>query len=152
MIVAFVTNYTLQNGIENVTMSARVGVDDTRVYLKSTSSHIRHILVENYGELNQNLRKTLDDTAGTVVKQLEDTSKAVKLKQLNTFVEKLPQIQNDLERMKILTSVMRTNASQLNDGEYMCSFLDLLFKREKTYKTIHDCRSPERQEKPFGKS
>lgn len=116
MIVAFVTNYTVHSGIINVTDSARVGVDDTRHYLKSTSKHIRHILVDNYQELSLNLRKTLDDTAGTVVKHLEVASKAVKLKQLNTFVEKLPQVQSDLERMKILTSNMRDNASRLNEG------------------------------------
>lgn len=100
-----------------MTVSARVGVEDTRIYLKSTSNHIRHLLVENYNELTQHLRKTLDDTADTVIKQLEDTSKAVKLKQLNTFVEKLPQITDDLKKMKDLTGNMRANASQLEDGK-----------------------------------
>jgi prominin 1 len=115
----------LQSGVENVTTSARHGVDDTRHYLKSTSNHIKHLLVENYNELNLNLKKSLDDTAVTVVKQLEDTSKAVKLKQLNTFVEKLPIISRDLERMKSLTNEMRTNASELNDGELIYLFQKL---------------------------
>lgn len=138
VIVAFVTNYTLQTGIENVTVSARVGVEDTRIYLKSTSNHIRHLLVENYNELTQHLRKTLDDTADTVIKQLEDTSKAVKLKQLNTFLEKLPQIKGDLEKMKYLTSNMRANASQLEDGlrKIKASLLE----------TLKDCETRECKE------
>lgn len=37
--------------------------------------------------------------------------------QLATFVETLPQIEKDLNRMKEITGGLRVNASQLSDGK-----------------------------------
>lgn len=51
-----------------------------------------------------------------VITQLKEKSKAVSLTQLATFVDTLPQIENDLQRMKEITSGLRVNASQLSDG------------------------------------
>lgn len=114
--MTFVTNSTLQHGVDNITLSARDGVDDTRKYLKSTSFHMRHLLVDNYAELQKNLNKTLDETAVTVVNQLEITSKSVSLKTLNTFVETLPKIKSDMQKMTVLKDALQLHASQLNDG------------------------------------
>lgn len=117
MIVAYVTNVTLQHGVENATLSARYAVEDTRTYLKSTSYHIRHLLVNNYGELKEHLFNTLDRTSDTVLTQLDKASNAVSLEHLNNIVEALPEVQQDLVEMDRLTRDMQQKASQLNDGE-----------------------------------
>lgn len=116
VIVAYVTNITLQHGVENATISARYAVEDTRTYLKSTSYHIRHLLVNNYGELKEHLFHTLDKTSDTVVTQLDAASNAVSLDQLHNIVEALPEIQQDLIDMDKITRDMQQKASQLNDG------------------------------------
>lgn len=45
----------MQYGVENITTSARYGIDDTKLYLDTTSSQIDHVLNENYAELSKNL-------------------------------------------------------------------------------------------------
>jgi prominin 1 len=60
VVVAFMTNSYLQQGIENATMTARFGVDDTNTYLNDTSLQINHLLVTNYDELTKNLEKMLN--------------------------------------------------------------------------------------------
>jgi prominin 1 len=114
--VAYVTNVTLQHGVENATTSARFAVEDTRNYLKSTSYHIRHLLVNNYGELKENLFHTLDKTSETVVNQLDKASNAVSLQQLHKIVESLPEVQENMVEMDRIVKNLQKYASQLNDG------------------------------------
>ncbi|KAG5679160.1 hypothetical protein PVAND_008750 [Polypedilum vanderplanki] len=116
VIVAYVTNITLQHGVENATLSARIAVDDTRTYLKSTSYQVNHLLVTNYGELREHLFHTLDKTADTVVANLDKASNAVSLDTLHDIVESLPEIQENLIEMGKITKDMQQKASQLNDG------------------------------------
>lgn len=59
MIIAFATNYLLQQGIENATTTARYGVADTQEFLRSTSVQSNHILVKNYDELTDHLELML---------------------------------------------------------------------------------------------
>lgn len=84
---------------------------------RSTSYHIRHLLVNNYGELKEHLFFTLDKTSDTVVTQLEKASNAVSLNQLHNIVEALPEVQQDLIDMDKITRDMQQKASQLNDGK-----------------------------------
>lgn len=131
--MAYVTNVTLQHGVENATLSARYAVEDTRTYLKSTSYHIRHLLVNNYGELKEHLFHTLDKTSDTVVMQLDKASNAVSLDQLHTIVEALPEVQQDLLEMDKITRDMQQKASQLNDGELRVKILKSLQLNEYSY-------------------
>lgn len=116
VIVAFVTNITLQHGVENATVTARFAVDDTRTYLKSTSYQVNHLLVTNYGELKEHLFHTLDKTADTVVANLDKASNAVSLDTLHEIVESLPEIQENLIEMGKIAKDMQLKASQLNDA------------------------------------
>ncbi|XP_038115804.1 prominin-like protein isoform X6 [Culex quinquefasciatus] len=116
VVIAFATNSYLQHGVENITTSARYGVDDTREFLKSTSRHISQLLEMNYQELNSQLKKTLGEASDIIIQRLEEESQAEKLNTLNDFVEQLPAIKNNLDRMTLLTRELRVNASQLNDG------------------------------------
>lgn len=59
MIIAFATNYLLQQGVENATTTARLGVEDTRTFLQMTSRQSNHILVKNYDELTDHLELKL---------------------------------------------------------------------------------------------
>jgi hypothetical protein len=116
--VAFVTNITLQHGVENSTLSARYAVEDTQTYLKSTSYHIRHLLVNNYGELKEHLFYSLDKTADTVVRQLDKASNAISLEQLNNIVKALPEVKENMQDMNKIAKDMQQKANQLNDGEF----------------------------------
>lgn len=124
VIVAFVTNITLQHGVENATVSARFAVEDTRTYLKSTSYQVNHLLVTNYGELKENLFHTLEKTSQTVVAKLDQASNAVSLDTLNDIVTSLPDIQESLFQMSRTTKEMQQKASTLNDGKRFQGFLD----------------------------
>ncbi len=119
MIVAYVTNITLQHGVENATVSARFAVEDTRTYLKSSSYQVNHLLVTNYGELKEHLFHTLDKTSETVVKKLDEASNAVSLTMLTEIVTSLPQIQENLFEMGKISKDLQQKASQLNDGEFI---------------------------------
>jgi hypothetical protein len=126
VIVAYVTNITLQHGVENATVSARFAVEDTRTYLKSTSYQVNHLLVTNYGELKEHLFHTLDKTSDTVVAKLDQASNAVSLNTLTEIVTSLPQIQENLIEMGKITKDLQQKASQLNDGKFIATQLDLL--------------------------
>uniref|UniRef100_A0A336M8P2 CSON006738 protein n=1 Tax=Culicoides sonorensis TaxID=179676 RepID=A0A336M8P2_CULSO len=116
VVVAFVTNSYMQHGVENATTVARYGINDTTLYLRTTSIHIRHILVDNYNELKTDLERILNDTGNVVIDKLEKESKAIELVRLNDLVKSLSSIQNDLEIMKEETKNLRIRASQLSDG------------------------------------
>ena len=128
VIVAFVTNITLQHGVENATISARYAVDDTRTYLKSTSYQVNHLLVTTYGELMEHLFHTLDKTSETVVAKLDKASNAVSLDTLHDIVESLPQIQSDLLEMNRVSKDMQQKASQLNDGKFI--YIEIYFMQQ----------------------
>lgn len=119
--MAFVTNITLQHGVENATVSARFAVEDTRTYLRSTSYQVNHLLVTNYGELKEHLFQTLDKTSDTVVAKLDQASNAISLNTLNDIVSSLPDIQENLLEMNRIVKDMQQKASQLNDGENKCA-------------------------------
>lgn len=116
VVIAYATNSYMQQGVENITTSARYGVDDTREFLQSTSRQISQLLDVNYQELNTELKKTLNEASDIIIQRLEEESKAEKLNTLNDFVEQLPAIKHNLDRMTLLTRELRVNASQLNDG------------------------------------
>ncbi|XP_053685563.1 prominin-like protein isoform X1 [Sabethes cyaneus] len=116
VVVAYATNSYMQHGVENITTSARYGVDDTREFLQTTSRQISQLLDTNYQELNSQLKKTLNEASDIIIRRLEEESKAEKLNTLNEFVEQLPAIKNNLDTMTKLTRELRVNASQLNDG------------------------------------
>lgn len=129
MVIAYATNSYMQQGVENITTSARYGVDDTREFLQSTSRQISQLLDVNYQELNTELKKTLNDASDIIIQRLEEESKAEKLNTLNDFVEQLPAIKNNLDRMTLLTRELRVNASQLNDGMWFLWFVSLVSPR-----------------------
>lgn len=116
VVAAFVTNTYLQNGVENMTTSARHGSEDSVKYLNATSFEIKHLLVDNYVELADNLNHILTTTADYVIERFNNESQTISFVQLNAFVKTLPQIQSDLVKMKEQTNVLRVKASQLNDG------------------------------------
>lgn len=60
VVIAFVTNSYLQYGVENATTVARYGINDTTFYLRTTSKQIKHLLVDNYGELKTDLEDILN--------------------------------------------------------------------------------------------
>lgn len=126
MVIAYATNSYMQQGVENITTSARYGVDDTREFLQTTSRQISQLLDTNYQELSSQLKKTLNEASDVIIQRLEEESKAEKLNTLNEFVEQLPAIKLNLDRMTLLTRELRVNASQLNDGKWLLRFFFLV--------------------------
>lgn len=119
VVLAFMTNNYMQQGIRNITTTAREGVSDAQLFLNATSKELNFMLVQNYQELTDTLNEKLDEEASTTVEKLEQESNAVSLEQLNDFVQALPQVRDDLERTKLLSAALRTNASELNTGQWM---------------------------------
>lgn len=115
VVIAFMTNSYLEQGIKNVTLSTRYGVNDTRKYLDITASEIDHLLVDNYAELNQHLSEMLDEVAENITQDLQETSKAVSVTQLNEFVQTLPKIKRDLLEIKDISAALKLNATDLSN-------------------------------------
>lgn len=114
-IVAFATNYLLQQGVENATTTARYGVGDTKAFFQTTSQQTNHLLVKNYNELLNHLELMLTESGDYVLDKLKIQSRAESLYQLSEFAEALPQVEKDLRRIKAITNGLRTNATQLSD-------------------------------------
>lgn len=55
VVVAFVTNSYMHDGVQNATTTARQGVEDSQRFLKTTSNEASHLLNQNYNELNNHL-------------------------------------------------------------------------------------------------
>lgn len=119
VVLAFMTNNYMQQGIRNITTTAREGVSDAQLFLNATSMELNFMLVQNYHELTDTLNEKLDEEASVTVEKLEQESNAVSLEQLNDFVQALPQVRSDLERTKWLSAALRTNASELNTGQWI---------------------------------
>lgn len=56
VVIAFVTNSYLHQGVYNATTTARQGVEDTQQYLRLSSGEANHLLVNNYDELSNHLK------------------------------------------------------------------------------------------------
>ncbi|XP_055915367.1 prominin-like protein isoform X2 [Eupeodes corollae] len=116
VIIAFTTNAYMQEGVDDATTAVRHGSKDTGAFLKATSQQMNHLLVENYHELSQQLEYILKNTSSSLIRKLEETSKAVSLNHLVNFLADLPKINVKLHRMKNITNELRVYASQLSDG------------------------------------
>ena len=57
------------------------------------------------------------DAAGFVFNGLKDKSEADSFRDLDTFVNNLPEVQKKLVQMKEITNELRVKASQLSDGK-----------------------------------
>lgn len=122
VVLAFMTNNYMKQGIQNVTTTGREGIYDMKLFLNRTSLELNHMLGQNYRELQKTLNEKLDEEAGTTTAKLEQESNAVSLERLNEFVQALPQVRADLERTRALSIDLRTNASELNTGR-CCTML-----------------------------
>ncbi|XP_037044622.1 prominin-like protein isoform X5 [Bradysia coprophila] len=140
VVVAFVTNSYLQQGVENATTTARHGVDDTQKFMRTTSQEVNHLLVTNYEQLSSHLKEMLSETTDVVIDELEIRSKAHSLTQVANFANSIPQIKKDLNRMRDITNNLRLNASQLSDGlrGVKRELLQSLTKCGATYKPCRD--------------
>lgn len=116
VIIAFTTNAYMQEGVDDATTAVRHGSQDTGAFLNATAKQINHLLVDNYHELSRQLEHILKNTSGSLIKKLEETSKAVSLNHLMDFLDNLPEINVKLHRMKNITNELRVYASQLSDG------------------------------------
>lgn len=116
VVVAFVTNSYMQEGLEESTTAARAASNDLNVFLDTTSKEVDHLLVQNYKELTVYLEYLVRDATEQVVTELEKHFSADSLKFLYEFADKLPKIRDSLVRMKGITNELRVNASQLSDG------------------------------------
>lgn len=114
VVLSFMTNNYMQQGIRNLTTTAREGVFDAQLFLNETSQELNFMLDTNYGELQATLEVTLDEKAKNTITDLENETKTESVSQLNAFVQELPRVRSDLERVKTLSASLRTNASELN--------------------------------------
>lgn len=132
-IVAFATNYLLQQGVENATTTARYGVADTKTFFRATSAQANHLLETNYNDLTRHLELVLTGSSEYVVNKLRNESNAHSLYLLTEFADSLPKFKKDLERMRFITNGLRANATELNGALNQARF-ELL-------NALKDCRS-----------
>lgn len=126
----------MQDGTNDLHATLKTSVKDTDIYLAATSNEIDVLLNINYHEFENLLFDTLDsecnchinlsdlnycllclECSNIVLDQLREYSKATALTEVVKIVNGLDDIKSNLTFMKSATNDLRTNASQLNDGE-----------------------------------
>lgn len=121
VVCAFVTNEYMQDGTKELPNNVEVSLKDVKLYLSSTKEEINKILKTNFDELEINLNNILQASGRIVTEQLAEYSHAVSLTNLSDIVAGLESIKEDLKTMQTITRDLRTNASQLDIGNWINS-------------------------------
>lgn len=147
MVCAFVTNEYMQDGTKELPNNVEVSLKDVKLYLSSTKEEINKILKTNFDELEINLNNILQASGRIVTEQLAEYSHAVSLTNLSDIVAGLESIKEDLKTMQTITRDLRTNASQLDIGNWINSifieekkkYINTIFekKRKKYISIVH---------------
>lgn len=119
VVCAFVTNEYMQDGTRELPANTKVSLTDVQVYLAATKGQVETLLKTNYDELEVALNNILQASGRIVTEQLAESSHAVSLMTLNDIVEGLGSVSQDLKTMNDITRDLRSNASQLDNCEYM---------------------------------
>jgi len=59
LIIAFLSNRTLDLGLEDTSKTMRMGSEDTCTFLRDVSDHIHHLFVYNFEEMERHLTDLL---------------------------------------------------------------------------------------------
>ncbi|XP_052740345.1 prominin-like protein isoform X2 [Bicyclus anynana] len=116
VVCAFATDSQMESGSAATPDALRAGVKDACTFLNSTQAHARHLLVDNYRELEAQLDATLTTSGQLVLRQLDEFTSATSVQKLSHMVEQLERVPAKLRDVQRATVDLRTKADELNTG------------------------------------
>ncbi|XP_045772104.1 prominin-like protein isoform X2 [Maniola jurtina] len=116
VVCAFATDSQMESGSAATPDSLRAGIKDACTFLNSTQAHARHLLVDNYRELEAQLNATLTSSGQFVLRQLDEFTSATSVQKLSHMVEQLERVPAELREVQRATVDLRTKADELNTG------------------------------------
>ncbi|CAG9785898.1 unnamed protein product [Diatraea saccharalis] len=116
VVCAFATDSQLESSASEAPEAVRVGLRDAREFLNATQAHARHLLTDNYRELEMKVNGLLTSSGVAVSVQLGALSRGVAVSALATLVARLDDVHRDLTTVHALTDRLRAQADTLNAG------------------------------------
>ncbi|XP_039753886.1 prominin-like protein isoform X3 [Pararge aegeria] len=116
VVCAFATDSQLESGAAAAPGALRAGLRDARTFLNSTQAHARHLLVDNYRELEAQLDATLTSSGQFVLRQLDEFTSATSVQKLSHMAEQLERVPARLRDVQRATVELRSKADELNTG------------------------------------
>ncbi|CAG5032407.1 unnamed protein product [Parnassius apollo] len=138
VVCAFATDSQVESGAVQTPDALRRGVHDAREFLNATQAHARHLLVQNYAELERRLNAMLTYSGATMSARLGAVSRGSALGSLRALLEQLPAVREALRLLRDRTHSLRAGAERLNSGLRKVKALLL--------QTLNDCEQPKCRE------
>ncbi|KPJ12386.1 Prominin-1-A [Papilio machaon] len=138
VVCAFATDSQVESGSAGAPAALRRGLRDTRVFLNATQAHARHLLVDNYSELERRLNAMLTYSGVLMSQQLSEESGSAAVGRLEALLRQLPAARTALRDVRERTHALREHAQRLNAGLRKVKALLL--------QTLNDCEQPKCRE------
>ncbi|XP_017000858.2 prominin-like protein [Drosophila takahashii] len=116
LVIAFLSNRTLDLGLEDTTKTIKMGSEDTCSFLRDVSDHIHHLFVYNFEEMERHLVNLLGKAHLHVFMDLSDTSEANSMEELERIMSNTPKALMLMKKVNTLEKEMRFLTAQLRDG------------------------------------
>ncbi|CAH1113631.1 unnamed protein product [Psylliodes chrysocephalus] len=116
VVCAFASNQQIQEGTDELPTNVRNSYKDSIHYLDSTRDQVTNLLTNNYKQFAVVFKDTVQKSGVHVMQQLNIWSNATAMMDLYNFVEAIPNITEQLGKLKDYTNSLRAMASQLNDA------------------------------------
>ncbi|XP_064071872.1 prominin-like protein isoform X4 [Vanessa tameamea] len=116
VVCAFATDSQIESGASGTPDVLRGGLRDARSFLDATQAHARHLLVDNYRELEEQLAATLTGSGRAVLRKLDDFTSATSVRKLSHMAAQLERVPAELRAVQRATADLRARAEELNAG------------------------------------
>ncbi|XP_068631573.1 prominin-like protein isoform X2 [Battus philenor] len=138
VVCAFATDSQVEGGTAATPGALRRGLRDARAFLNATQAHARHLLVDNYAELERRLDAVLTYSGVLMSQRLGEVSRGAAVGRLQTLLRQLPGARAALRDVRDRTHALRAHAQRLNAGLRKVKALLL--------QTLNDCEQPKCRE------
>ncbi|KAH8269804.1 hypothetical protein KR018_011236, partial [Drosophila ironensis] len=117
LLIAITANKNLDRGFDEATAEIKRGTEDTCRFLDDATSHVYHLMVNNYEELRTHLNQIVEDGSQHIFLDLSDTSQSNALSSLNKLLESLDKKKKYMKNLEKLEEKFRFINSQLRDAQ-----------------------------------
>ncbi|XP_017843570.2 prominin-like protein isoform X2 [Drosophila busckii] len=116
IIIAFVTNKMIDNGLQETSDTMKRGAEDTCSYLRDVASHVEHLFIKNYQELDTHLVDIIKNVDKHMYDDLMDASEANVVKELKRILDNMEKAEKLMAEIEKLEKDLRFYSAQLRDG------------------------------------
>ncbi|CAG9584966.1 unnamed protein product [Danaus chrysippus] len=135
VVCAFVTDSQMETGASAAPGVVRAAVRDARTFLDASAGHARHLLVDNFRELETQLNRSLAAGGAVVLRQLDEFTNATSVRRLELVASTLERVPDELRRVQAATAALRAGADSLDEG--------LRRVKASLFNTLARCQEPQ---------